>query len=42
MTQLEAGMSLGGHCSGPDDADGGLEEAATGRVGENSGDAFCK
>ena len=38
MTWLEAERPPGGHCSGPVNAD----EAGTGQVGDNAGDAFCK
>ena len=38
VTWLEAERPPGGHCSGPVNAD----EAGTGQVGGNAGDAFCK
>lgn len=31
MTQLEAGVPPGGHCSGPVEADSGLDEGSSGQ-----------
>ena len=42
MTQLEAGVPPGGHCTGPMEADSGLDEGSSGQRSNKTGDVFCK